>query len=72
MWRITDASKQVGRMAEITVEDFQRLAEQRLPFAGLMGLQLQSIDDDGVWMRAVYSDRFLRPGGTIAEPYRAG
>jgi len=59
-------------MAEITVEDFQRLAEQRLPFAGLMGLQLQSIDDDGVWMRAVYSDRFLRPGGTIAGPVMMG
>ena len=37
-----------------------------------MGLRLQSIDDDGVWMRAVYSDKFLRPGGTISGPVMMG
>ncbi len=59
-------------MAKITVQDFQKLAAQRLPFAEIMGLELQSIDEAGVWMRAVYSDRFLRPGGTIAGPVMMG
>ena len=59
-------------MGKITLEDFQILARERLPFAEVMGLQLQSIDDHGVWMRAVYSDRFLRPGGTIAGPVMMG
>lgn len=59
-------------MSKITVQEFQQLASERLPFARIMGLQLQSIDDTGVWMRAVYSDKFLRPGGTIAGPVMMG
>ena len=59
-------------MSEFTVQDFNQLAAERLPFAELMGLQLQSIDPDGVWMRACYSERFLRPGGTIAGPVMMG
>lgn len=59
-------------MAKITLQDFEDLASKRLPFAEIMGLQLQSIDENGVWMRAVYSDRFLRPGGTIAGPVMMG
>ena len=48
------------------------MAATRLPFAEIMGLQLQSIEESGVWMRAVYSDKFLRPGGTIAGPVMMG
>jgi len=59
-------------MSKITVEEFQELASLRIPFAEVMGLQLQSIDDDGVWMRALYSDKFLRPGGTISGPVMMG
>ena len=59
-------------MSKITVEEFQQLASLRLPFAEIMGLRLQSIDDDGVWIRAVYSDKFLRPGGTISGPVMMG
>ncbi len=59
-------------MSKITVQDFQQLASERLPFAELMGLQLQSIDADGLWMRACYNDSFLRPGGTIAGPVMMG
>ena len=59
-------------MAKITVEEFQQLALLRIPFAEIMGLRLQSIDDDGVWMRAEYSDKFLRPGGTISGPVMMG
>ena len=59
-------------MSKITVQEFQQLASLRLPFAEVMGLQLQSIDDDGIWMRALYSDKFLRPGGTISGPVMMG
>ena len=59
-------------MSKITVQEFHQLAAERLPFAELMGLQLQSIDADGLWMRACYSDSFLRPGGTIAGPVMMG
>jgi len=59
-------------MSKITIQDFQQLAAERVPFAEVMGLQLQSIDDDGIWMRAVYNDKFLRPGGTISGPVMMG
>lgn len=48
------------------------MAAERLPFAEVMGLQLQSIDDEGIWMRAVYNDKFLRPGGTVSGPVMMG
>lgn len=59
-------------MTKISVEEFQDLMAQRLPFAKIMGLQLRSIDEGGVWMASVYSDKFLRPGGTIAGPVMMG
>jgi len=59
-------------MSKITVQEYQNLTKDRLPFAEVMGLQLESIDDGGVWMRARYSERFLRPGGTIAGPVMMG
>lgn len=59
-------------MSKITVEEFQQIASLRLPFAEIMGLQLQSIDADGVWMRALYSENFLRPGGTVSGPVMMG
>ena len=59
-------------MSKISVQDYQQLARERLPFAETMGLELQSIDEDGVWMRARYSEKFLRPGGTIAGPVMMG
>lgn len=59
-------------MSKITVEEFQQLSKERLVFAELMGLKLESIDSEGVWMRACYSEKFLRPGGTIAGPVMMG
>jgi len=53
---------------KLTVEAFNEIADARLPFAKLMGLSLESVDPDGVRMRAVYSDKFLRPGGTVSGP----
>jgi len=59
-------------MSKISVEEYHQLAAERLPFAQTMGLLLQSIDEDGVWMRACYSQEFLRPGGTVAGPVMMG
>lgn len=58
--------------AKITVAEFADICDQRLPFARAMGLQLESIDTGCVIMRAVYSEDFLRPGGTIAGPVMMG
>lgn len=52
----------------ISVADFDRIAEEKLPFAQMMGLKLESVDNGRVLMRAVYSERFLRPGGTVSGP----
>lgn len=57
---------------KLTVEEFHYICEQRLPFARLMGLRLEEINAAGVRMRAVYDDRFLRPGGTVAGPVLMG
>ncbi len=58
--------------AKITLADFGEIASQRLPFAQLMGLQLEEITHDFAVMRACYRDEFLRPGGTIAGPVLMG
>ncbi len=59
-------------MAKITIAEFHELSAQRLPFSDLLGLELQSIDETGIWMRARYNDNFLRPGGTVAGPVMMG
>ena len=37
-----------------------------------MGLAIDAIEVNHVILRAVYSDRFLRPGGTVAGPILMG
>lgn len=53
---------------KITIDEFNEIADARLPFATLMGLKLESVTGEGVRMRAVYSEDFLRPGGTVSGP----
>jgi uncharacterized protein (TIGR00369 family) len=55
-------------MAHITVEEYELISREKLPFAKSMGLRLDEIHEDHVLMRAVYSEDFLRPGGTVAGP----
>ncbi len=57
---------------KITLAQFAEISEQRLPFAALMGLKLQSVSADCAVMKAEYRDAFLRPGGTIAGPVMMG
>lgn len=59
-------------MPKISIDEFQALTRSSLPFAQLMGLQLESIHDDHVIMRACYNDDFLRPGGTVSGPVLMG
>ncbi len=53
---------------KLSVAKFNQIAEERMPFAQQMGLQLESIATSGVFMRAVYNEDFLRPGGTVSGP----
>jgi len=55
-------------MARISVEEYKQISRERLPFAQDMGLQLDAIHEDHVVMRALYSEKFLRPGGTVSGP----
>ncbi len=56
----------------LSVSEFQIIMDERLPFAQMMGMQVDYFRADHVRMRAVYSERFLRPGGTIAGPVMMG
>ena len=64
----THSMHQNNSELKITVEAFNELADARLPFARLMGLTLESITIEGIRMRAVYNEDFLRPGGTVSGP----
>ena len=59
-------------MSAITIEQYNKIAEETMPFARILGLQLESIDDEEVVMRAVYNSDFLRPGGTVSGPVMMG
>ena len=56
----------------LSAEQFDQILDERLPFAQLMGLAVEHFAHDHVLMRAVYSERFLRPGGTVAGPIMMG
>lgn len=66
------ASVDVFTVPAITIEQYNEIAEKTLPFAQLMGLKLESIEEDQIVMRAEYTDDFLRPGGTVAGPVMMG
>lgn len=68
----TVGSKLTESDAKISLQDFEHIASERLPFARLMGLQLEKITADSALMRACYREDFLRPGGTIAGPVMMG
>jgi len=56
----------------LDADAFATILNERLPFASLMGLEVDEFHNDYVIMRAVYSDRFLRPGGTVSGPIMMG
>jgi len=56
----------------MTVQEFKDIMDARLPFAQMMGIEAEYFQSDHVRIRAVYSDQFLRPGGTVAGPVMMG
>lgn len=63
-----------GPSTELLLDEdqFRNILDKRLPFAQLMGLEVVHFKEDHVRMKAVYSERFLRPGGTVAGPIMMG
>lgn len=63
-----------GHNSELLLDEYQfrDILDARLPFAQLMGLEVVHFRDDHVRMKAAYSERFLRPGGTVAGPIMMG
>lgn len=57
---------------QLDIDTFRAILDERLPFAEMMGLVVDYFAADHVRLRAVYSERFLRPGGTIAGPVMMG
>ena len=56
----------------LDADGFRRIMDARLPFAQMLGMQVDYFASDHIRLRAVYDDKFLRPGGTIAGPVMMG
>lgn len=56
----------------LNADEFREILDERLPFGEMMGLSVDYFASDHVRLRAIYNERFLRPGGTIAGPIMMG
>jgi len=56
----------------MSADEFRHILDERLPFGEMMGLSVDHFEPDHVRLRAIYNERFLRPGGTIAGPVMMG
>lgn len=56
-------------MSKISVEHFNAIVEAELPSAADTGIYVRAIDAGKATLVLPYSDRLLRPGGTIAGPF---
>ena len=56
----------------MTIDEFERISREQLPFAVEFGFRVEEMADGRALARAVYHDRFLRPGGTVAGPVMMG
>lgn len=59
-------------MPRITVQQFDEITRERLPFAVQAGFRTERLEEGLAICRAPFQDDFLRPGGTIAGPYLMG
>lgn len=55
-------------MTKMTIPAFEQLMREELPLYHDSGFELMSIGRDEVTMRAHFSEKMLRPGGTISGP----
>ena len=52
----------------ITIAEFERLAEEKLPLVMQYGIIAESIEAGRVTLRMPFDDAHLRPGGTVNGP----
>ncbi|HJO74297.1 MAG TPA: PaaI family thioesterase [Rhodospirillales bacterium] len=55
-------------MPKISVDDFNALMAEEIPWAIEAGMNLESIGAGKAVMRLPYDDNMLRPGGTVSGP----
>ncbi|GAA0404533.1 PaaI family thioesterase [Cocleimonas flava] len=55
--------------SKITLDDFNSLLAEGLPWAAETGIILESVYDGFATMRLPYHDKSTRPGGTISGPH---
>ncbi len=56
-------------MSKVSVDKFNQILRAELPSAAESGIYLRSIEAGRAELVLPYSDRSLRPGGTIAGPF---
>lgn len=56
-------------MSKITIQQFNELTLNELPWAVENGLVLESIEHGKAVLRLPYSQRSIRPGGSISGPH---
>ncbi len=54
--------------AHITVDEFDRLIEQKSAFGVWLGMKLEEVGAGTARMRLPYREEFMRPGGAIHGP----
>ena len=59
-------------MAKITLEEFQDICREALPWALDMGMTVEEMSEGACRVRLPYRDQFVRPGGTVAGPMLMG
>lgn len=59
-------------MSRISLEEFERIGKEKVPFAAQFGLRLERIEHGAAQVRAPFRDEFLRPGGTVSGPVLMG
>jgi uncharacterized protein (TIGR00369 family) len=55
-------------MSQISQEEFEQLARNHVPFAGLLGIQVEHIEAGKAIIRMPFREDFIRPGGTVSGP----
>lgn len=56
-------------MSKVTTEQFNEIIKIELPSAAEAGIYLREIDEGSAELVLPYSEKSLRPGGTIAGPF---
>jgi uncharacterized protein (TIGR00369 family) len=64
----TGAGRTRVNEARISVEEFEAIVRERVPFTQSVGARVEAIEPGYVRARAPFREDFLRPGGTIAGP----